>query len=164
MSVLRLLSLVVLAVWIGGLAALGGVAAPTLFSTLEGLDPAAGRETAGLVFGAVFVRFQQLAWILGLLLMALLGLRAAIGPRPRRLGWRLWITAAMLAISLVAGLYIAPRIDAIRDSAGGPIEALADDDARRGELSRLHGTSTGLMIVTMLAGVWLMWIELRDKH
>lgn len=164
MSVLRLLSLLVLAIWIGGLAVLGGVAAPALFSTLEGLDATTGRETAALVFGAVFVRFQQLAWILGLLLMALLGLRAAIGPRPRRLGWRLWITAAMLAISLVAGLYIAPRIDAIRDSARGPIEALADDDSRKAEFGRLHGTSNGLMVLTVLAGVWLMWIELRDKH
>jgi uncharacterized membrane protein len=164
MSLLRLLTLLVLSIWIGGLATLGAVGAPAIFSILEQHDPQAGRETAGLVFGAIFVRFQQMAWVLALLLMALLGARAALGPRPRRFGWRMWVTTAMLAVSLTAGLYIAPRIDGIRDSVHGPVQRLADDDPRKLEFGRLHGISTGLMLGTMLAGVWLMWIELRDKH
>ena len=65
MFVLRLASLVVLAIWVGGLAALGFVAAPVIFSTLEAQDPAGGRALAGLVFGAVFRRFQHVAWVLG---------------------------------------------------------------------------------------------------
>jgi MFS family permease len=164
MSVLRLLTLLVLAIWIGGLAALGGVAAPAVFSVLQDLDPVAGRETAGRVFGAIFVRFQYLSWMLALLLMALLGTRAALGPRPRRFGWRMWVTSGMLAVSVAAGLYIAPRIDAIRDEVHGTVQALPDDDARKVEFGRLHGLSNGLMLATVIAGVWLVWIELRDKH
>jgi hypothetical protein len=64
---------------VGGLAVLGFVAAPMIFSALEAHDPATGRALAGLVFGAVFERFQYWAWLLGGLSMLLLG-----GPRLAR--------------------------------------------------------------------------------
>ena len=85
MAFLRVASLAVLAIWVGGLAALGLVAAPTIFATLEAQDPAGGRALAGVVFGAIFERFQHWAWGLGLLLMGILAVRALLGPRPRRL-------------------------------------------------------------------------------
>ena len=52
-------SLVVVSMWTGGLAALGFVAAPEIFATLEAAEPANGRVLAGQVFGAVFARFQH---------------------------------------------------------------------------------------------------------
>ena len=166
MSLLRLTSMIVLALWVGGLAALGFVAAPTIFSVLEGeLSGAeAGRAMAGEVFGAVFQRFQHVAWVLGGLLLALYGLRAALGPRPRRLALRMWTTTAMLAMSLGTALVIAPRIDAIRQSTPGAVAALPDTDPRKGEFGRLHGLSNVLMVVTLLGGVGLIYAELKDTH
>jgi uncharacterized membrane protein len=164
MVVLRVASLVVLSIWVGGLAVLGFVAAPAVFATLQAHDPAGGRALAGLVFGAVFARFQLWAWILGGLLILLLGARALLGPRPRRLGWRLWTVMAMIALGLVTSLVIAPRIDRIRESVSGAVADLPDGDPRKSEFGRLHGLSNILMVVTLLGGVGLMWIETTDTH
>jgi hypothetical protein len=164
MALLRFASLLVLALWVGGLATLGSLAAPEIFSVLERHDPEGGRALAGEVFGAVFQRFQRAAWVLGALLLVLYGVRALLGPRPRLLGLRVWMATGLLAMSLAGGLLIAPRIDAIRRSVNGPVAGLADGDARRSEFGRLHGLSNGLMLLSLLAGAGLIWTELRDPH
>jgi hypothetical protein len=76
----------------------------------------------------------------------------------------MWTVTAMLAGSLLATFFIAPRIDAIRREVSGPIAALLDDDPRKSEFGRLHALSTGLMLVTVLAGAGLIWVEMRDAH
>ncbi len=162
MPALRVCSLAVIAVWIGGLLALGIVVAPAVFGVLEAHDPLAGRMVAGLVFGDIFERFQRLAWVLGGLKLGLLGLRAALGPRPRRLAVQIWLVAAMLAVSAYAGLVVAPRIDVLRDAGAGTMAGLADSDPRRIEFGRLHGLSNGLMAATILAGLCVFWIEARE--
>ena|SRR5579871_1665848 len=162
MSVLRYLALVALSVWVGGLAALG-MAAPVLFGVLETRDPSAGRELGGLLFGAVFQQFQHVAWGLGLALLVSLGLRAAIGPQPARFRLRMWVAAAMLAVSLATALAITPRIDDIRASVVGPIASLRDNDNRKIAFNRLHGLANGLMIVTVVLGLGLIWAEMRDQ-
>jgi uncharacterized membrane protein len=164
MVVLRVASLVVLSIWVGGLAVLGFVAAPAIFATLQAHDPAGGRTLAGLVFGDVFARFQSWTWILGGLLILILGARALLGPRPRRLGWRLWTVTGMLALGLVTAFVIAPRINRIRQDVAGTIANLPDTDPRKAEFGRLHGLSNIIMIVTMVGGVGLMWIETTDTH
>ena len=163
MSLLRLASVLALAAWIGGLAVLGGVAAPTIFGVLEAHDPVAGRALGGLVFGAVFERFQHVSWGLGALLLLLLATRAALGPRPRRLAVRMLTVTAMLAMSLATGLVIAPRIDAIRERTPGTVAALPDTDASKIEFGRLHGLSNALMLLTVGAGIGLFWVEMKDQ-
>jgi len=162
MSLLRLACVLTLAGWIGGLAVLGGVAAPTIFRVLEAHDPVGGRTTAGLVFGEIFQKFAHLSWGFGALLLALLGARAALGPRPRRFGVRMWTVTAMLAASLATSFFLAPRITAIRNSTSGPVASLPDDDPRKGEYARLHAASNGLMLLTILAGIGLIWVEMKD--
>jgi uncharacterized membrane protein len=164
MVVLRVASLVVLSLWIGGLAVLGLVAAPVIFATLEAHDPAGGRALAGLVFGAIFGRFQDWTWVLGAALIMLLGARALLGPRPRRLGWRLWTIAGMLALSLFTAFVLAPRIDGIRRETSGSVSTLPDTDPRKQEFGRLHGLSSVIMLVTLAGGVGLLWIETTDTH
>ena len=158
---LRFGSALVLALWIGGLVALA-LAAPLVFDVLETRDPANGRALAGVVVGALVEGAQRLAWWLGGAAIALLGLRAIIGPRPRRLAIRIWTVAAMLALTVGAGWFITPRVAAIRDAAGGRVTALAESDPRRGEFNRLHGLSTAVMIVTILAATGLLYAEVRD--
>lgn len=164
MSLLRYVSLMALTVWVGGLTVLGAIAAPAIFASLEGLDPAAGRELAGRVFGEVFARFQQLAWILGGVVIVLLIARAALGPRPRRFAVRMATICLMVGLSLASGLLIAPGVEAIRDRTPGPIAALPDGDASKATFGRLHGLSNGFALVTILGGMWLIWFEVRDEH
>lgn len=164
MTMLRFLSLVALAVWMGGLSVLGGIAAPVVFAVLEAHDPVAGRETAGLVFGSIFQHFQPAAWICGAMLLATLGGRAALGPRPHRTRVRVWLVIAMLAISFATALYLVPRMDRIRRESPGTIASLPADDARRVTFNRLHGASNGLMLLTLVGGLALFWFEARDQH
>jgi len=161
---LRFLALVALALWIGGLAALGGVAAPAIFDVLEARQAIEGRELAGVVFGEIFSRFQHASWVLGGLLIVSLGARAALGPRPRQWGLRMWTVTAMVAASVGSALFIAPRIDAIRTSVSGPVAALSETDPRRVDFGRWHGISTGLMFATLVAGAWLLRAEMKDGH
>src|SRR5689334_21937293 len=128
METLRWASLVALGLWIGGLVALGAVAAPELFRALEAHDPVGGRELAARVFGTVLDSFQYVAWACGGVLLASLGARAALGPRPRRTALRFWTVALMLAASVSVKFFIGPRIDEIRTSTTGPISALAAAD------------------------------------
>ena len=95
-------------------------------------------------------------------MILLLGARAALGPRPRRLGVRVWTVAGMLVVSIASVLIIAPRIDRLRDSTPGAIASLPDTDARKIEFGRLHGLSNALMLLTMAAGVGLVWAEMKD--
>jgi tellurite resistance protein TehA-like permease len=162
MNVLRFLSLTTLSLWIGGLGILGGIAAPVMFATLQEQDPVGGRETAGVVFGVIFQHFQSVSWICGGALLALFGVRAALGPRPRRLAVRVWILVAMLGVSIATSVWLVPRIDRIRNSAPGIIASLPADDPRRIEFGRLHGLSNGLMLVTLAGGLLLLWLEARD--
>lgn len=164
MSVLRFVSLVILAVWIGGLAVLGIVAAPSVFAILEAHDPVGGRTLAGLVFGAVFMRFQPVTWALGGLLVVIFAVRALLGPRPGKLAVRIWTVLAMVAVSVGTTFLIIPRIDRIRNATPGPVASLADTDARKIEFNRLHGLSNGLMLLTLVGGLGLIWFETHDTH
>jgi hypothetical protein len=162
MPILRVASLALVALWIGGLTALGAVAAPAVFAVLELHDPVAGRTLAGLVFGDMFARFQHLALFLGGGLIAVLGMRALLGPRPRRLGVQLGLVALMLAASAYTGFIIAPRIDTLRNGATTTMASLPQTDPRKQEFGRLHGLSNGLMALTLVAGLALFWIEARE--
>lgn len=162
MVLLRAASLLILAIWVGGLAVLGLLAAPSIFATLESHDPAGGRALAAQVFGNVFLRFDYLALALGGALIALLLARSLLGPRPRRLSWRIWTIAVMLSLTAATVFVLAPRIDRIRQDTTGTIAALPDSDPRKAEFGRLHGLSGILMIVTIVAGSGLIWLESAD--
>jgi hypothetical protein len=53
----------------------------------------------------------------------------------------------------VAQLVVSPRIERIRATVDGPIDALAAGDARRIAFGRLHGVSVGLLGLAALAAV-----------
>jgi hypothetical protein len=160
---LRVASLILLALWVGGLATLGFVAAPAIFATLEQSDPAGGRTLAGLVFGEVFSRFQYISLAMAALIVGLLILRALLGPRPLRLSWRVWTVAAMIGFTIATAFFIAPRINRLRQETTGTMAALPDTDPRKAEFGRLHGLSNVLMLFTLLGGVGLIWMEARDN-
>jgi hypothetical protein len=163
-AVLRFLALTMLTVWVGGLATLGAIAAPVIFAVLESHDPLAGRELAGTVFGAVFERFLSASLVCGVLVLLLLGIRAAIGPRPSRLGVRVWLVVAMLAVTAGSWAFVIPRINATRRGTAGPIAGLRVDDPRRVAFGRLHALSNGLMLLTLAGGLVLVWFEGQDTH
>jgi len=159
---LKYLGVVILAVWVGGSIVLAAVAAPSLFASLAVADPIQGRTTAGVVFGAMFHRFQLVSWVLGGLMLALLATRAALGPRPRRLAVRIYTVLAMVLVSVGSELVVARRIEALRRDLPANLAQVSSDDPRRIEFGRWHAVSTGLMGLTVIAGLGLLWAETHD--
>jgi hypothetical protein len=164
MAFFRFTGLLALALWTGGLATLGAMTAPVLFEVLGAHDPASGRELAGVVFGSVFERFQRASWIAGAVLLLSLGGQAALGPRPRRFGLRMWVAAGMLAASVSSVLFVTPRIERLRSSTSNSMASLRENDPVRVEFGRWHAVSTGLVALTLAAGVGLLWMESTDRH
>lgn len=163
MAFLRWSALLALAFWIGGLATLGAITASTMFDVLSAADSAGGgRELAARLFGEVLDRFLRAAWIASGILLASLAARAALGPRPRWWGLRMWMATAMLAASLVSVFVIAPRIEGIRASVPGPVANLEATDARRIAFGRWHLASTALLTTTLVIGAGLLWTEASD--
>lgn len=159
---MRFVSLLLASLWIGGLLALGYVAAPAAFAVLPSHDPSGGRVLAGELFGATLLRGQHILLGAGILQAVLLNARAALGPRPRQFKIQLATVFVMIALTGYSAFIIAPRIDAIRVSANGPIAALADDNPVKAEFGRLHGWSNGLMALTLIGAMSLMWFDRRE--
>ena len=67
----------------------------------------------------------------------------------------------MLALTLVSGTVISRRIERGRAAIGGSVASLATGDPRRAEFGRLHGPSTGLMLVSIAGGLLLLYWEAR---
>jgi hypothetical protein len=163
MLVLRYVHVLALSVWLGSMAALGGLAAPTLFAVLDAKMPGGeGRALAGVLFAQVLRRFHPLAYVCGAaLLLTLLGMRV-LGPKPPHFGIRAGIVAVMLALSLYSGLVLSPQIEQMQSDTGVSVRSLPESDPRRARFGRLHGLSTTLMLVNMVGGIALLYWHARE--
>lgn len=163
MVALRYAYLLALVVWVGGLIALGGIAAPAIFASLAGAHGMAGREMAGLAFGAVLRRFHLAAYISAAVMIVSLAAMAALGPRPTRFAIRVGIVFLMGALTLYSGLIVSPRVERLRNAIGAPVASLPESDPRRLEFVKLHGLSTVLLGITAAAGLVLILLETRTN-
>ena len=76
----------------------------------------------------------------------------------------MWIAAGMLAASVSSVLFVTPRIERLRAGTSDSMASLPDDDPVRAEFGRWHAVSTGLVALTLAAGVGLLWMEATDRH
>jgi hypothetical protein len=161
MLALRYAAVLALALWVGGLVALGGVAAPATFDVL-GSAGTGGRALAGSVVGEALRRFHLVAYACAAVLVVSLTVRALLGPRPRRFAVRLVVSLAMAAATAWTGFVLVPRIEQAQRGLDVPIASLEAADPRRAEFGRLHGLSTSLQLVPMIGGLALLLFELKD--
>jgi hypothetical protein len=164
MLVFRFATVLAIAVWIGGLLALGAIAAPAIFDVLALRLGPDSRLVSGAVFGEILKRFHPVTYGCGAVILLSLIIRAVLGPRPRRFAIRLTIAAGMLAATMYSGMVLAGRIDRVQEQIGITTAAssLPANDPRRLEFGRLHGQSTLIQLVPLLGGVVLMLSELND--
>lgn len=162
MLALRLVYVLALAVWLGGMAILGAVVAPTIFQTLQTADPEGGRALAGLAFGAMLARFHYVAYGCGALLLVMLIIMAVLGPRPKAFAVRCGLVAAMLAVSAYTGVVVLGEIDAIQREVGALPSRLPAGDLRRIRFDELHQLSTRLMMVNLLGALALVYWEAAE--
>ena len=164
MLVFRFATVLAIAVWIGGLLALGAIAAPAIFDVVALRLGPDSRLLSGAVFGEILKRFHPVTYGCGAVILLSLIIRAVLGPRPRRFAIRLTIAIVMLAAAMYSGMVLSSRIDRVQEQIGATTAAssLPADDPRRLEFGRLHGQSTLIQLVPLLGGVVLMLFELND--
>lgn len=150
------------AVWIGGLLALGAVAAPSVFDVVALRDVANGRVLSGAIAGEMFRRFHLVAYGCGVVILAALAARAVLGPRPRRFAVRMGLALVMLGTTLYSGLVVSRAIERLQREVGAAPSSLPEHDPRRAAFGRLHAQSSGIQLVPLVGGLVLMFWELRD--
>jgi hypothetical protein len=164
MLALRYAYLLALVFWLGGLLAIGGIAAPAIFEALSAASGVPGRELAGLTVGAVLRQFYVATCFAAAVMLASFTLMAALGPRPVRFAVRLSILVAMTAVTLYSGFVLGPRVQRMQRDIGGPVAALPEQDSRRVAFGRLHGLSTALLMLTAAGGLVLVYWEARTHE
>lgn len=164
MLVLRYAYALALAVWLGGMVALGAIVAPSTFQVLETQQASAGRVLAGAVFGTVLNRFQWIAYACGAVVLITLAVMALLGPRPKGFAARSAIAVIMLGVALYAGFVVYRQVDAVQHEIGTTVSpsTLPADDARRVRFDALHQLSTRLMMINMAGAVILLYWQARE--
>ena len=160
MLALRYAAVLALVFWIGGLVALGALAAPAVFDVL-GPQPQ-GRALAGSVFGETLRRFHLGTYASGAVLITSLAARRVLGPRPRPFAFRMGLAVVITSATVWSGMVLSPRIESLRREAGVAPSTLPEADPRRVEFGRAHGLSTSIQFVPLLGGLILLFFELKD--
>jgi hypothetical protein len=137
--------------WVGGLLAIGYLAAPVLFAQL------ADRSLAGAVAGAMF---SVIAWVglaCGTYLM--LFILAAKGWRAIQSGV-FWIVLLMLVLTVAGHFGVQPVLAQLKADA---LPRQVMESALRDRFSTWHGVSSALYLVQSLLGIALVILQERGK-
>ena len=161
---LRFATVLAIAAWIGGLVALGAIAAPAIFEVVSLRQIPDARMVSGAIFGEILRRFHLVSYACGGLILLSLAARAVLGPRPRRFAARFGLAGLMLAATLYSGLIISGSIERVQHAIGVGVapSSLPVGDPRRTEFGRLHAQSSMIQLVPLIGGVILMLFELGD--
>ena len=143
-----LTSIVLLAAWLGAAVLVAAVVAPAAFAVLP------TRTLAGALVGRVLPVVFWSGMVVGLVV-------AALGWSTSGSAWRMAAGITLALSSAIAQLGITPRIEAIRASVGGPIDALDPIDPRRQAFGRLYGMSVAWMGVGAIAATFALVLLVR---
>jgi hypothetical protein len=150
-TTLRILRLLALIVWVGGLVFFGAVLAPVAFTHLP------TTHEAGLVVGASLRILHVMGLTCGVILI-LTTLALARASRALRITA---ITAVMLALTAYSQYSILPRMDADRDAVG-EIDSVSPDNILRRDFDHLHHLSKHMEEAVLLGGLALTVLLARE--
>jgi hypothetical protein len=145
----RALYFTALGIWVGGMATLGVVVAPTLFRS-------APRALAGTMFGSVLRAFGPFQIALGILAALAVGVLIQGGELRPRSGWiRLSVLLLMLLVALNAQFVLGPAIEHERASIAN-FDSIPAGVPARARFDSLHAWSVRLASLSLLAGLGLL--------
>jgi hypothetical protein len=128
-------ALIAITLWVGSLWAIGGIAAPILFSALPEIQ-LAGTLAVGIVCGIYLLIFRL----------------ASEGTRAFK-QWFFWIVLVMLVLTLIGHFGVQPIIQHLKVQ-GGTAEVMQSVVASR--FARWHGVASILYLIQSLLGLGLV--------
>ncbi|MCG6969976.1 MAG: DUF4149 domain-containing protein [Gammaproteobacteria bacterium] len=137
MSFLSAIERVLTTAWVGGLWAIGYIAAPTLFAVLD------ERKLAGQLAGEMFHIINWLGLICGALLLLIV---------LKRYGrvWQLWVVLVMLVFVANNEFVLQPMMAELK------IQGLVDGSAAKSRFGILHGLSSAAYMLISILGLALV--------
>jgi len=128
---------VLLTAWVGGLWAIGYIAAPTLFAMLD------DRKLAGMLAGEMFHIINWLGLVCGVFLLLI---------TLKRYGriWRFWILAVMLVLVMNNEFVLQPMMAELK------AQGLLEGSAAKSQFGMLHGIASILYLITSIMGLALV--------
>ncbi|RTL52959.1 MAG: DUF4149 domain-containing protein [Rhodocyclaceae bacterium] len=143
---------IAVALWVGGLFAIGYLAAPVLFSQL------ADRTLAGNLAGAMFTVVAWSGMVCGVyLLLYFFGRR---GIRALQTGL-FWIVLLMVALTVAGHFGIQPILAQLKADA---LPRQVMESALRDRFAAWHGVSSVIYLVQSLLGLWLVLWQERGRR
>jgi hypothetical protein len=137
-------ALIAITLWVGSLWAIGGIAAPILFSALPDI------QLAGTLAGKLFTIVAYVGIVCGIYL--LIFRLASEGTRAFK-QWFFWIVLVMLVLTLIGHFGVQPIIQHLKVQ-GGTAEVMQSVVASR--FARWHGVASILYLIQSLLGLGLV--------
>ncbi|MEE2637086.1 MAG: DUF4149 domain-containing protein [Acidobacteriota bacterium] len=163
MVVLRCLYLMSLVFWVGGMVALGALAAPAIFDVLEASHGAGGRLEAGEVFSEMLRRFRFFEYASATILLGCLVTLSYQRPRSEALGIRVVTVLVMLGVSLYSGLGITGQIEELEDVLTMNVALITDMSQFDARFDHLYTMSTLMLLLNLGLGLSLIYWEARAR-
>lgn len=158
-TLLRLLQMLTLTIWVGGLIFFAFILAPVAFHTLPSI-----RE-AGLIVGASLRIFDLFALVSGALF--LIATAALFQRVPKRIRGRYKIEFLLAAVMLLATAYIhwniLPAMDSDRRLAGGDINLVEASHPARVHFDKLHSRSERIEGTVLVLGLAVVFCVAREQ-
>lgn len=128
---------VLLTLWVGGLWAIGYIAAPSLFATLD------DRQLAGMLAGQMFHIISYVGLICGILL--LISVIKRLG-----LQWRAWVLVVMLLLVAIGEFVLQPMMESLK------LQGLVEGSDVKKQFGMLHGVASMTYLIESLLGLVLV--------
>lgn len=139
------LAATLLVLWVGGLWAIGYIAAPVLFAELS------DRQLAGNLAGALFTWIAIVGMVAGgYLLVYRVGKHSFLALKQAYF----WMVLAMLLLTLGQYFGIQPVMQALKDQA---MPQAVMESAFRSRFAAWHGVSSIVYLIESLLGLMLVW-------
>jgi uncharacterized membrane protein len=160
-TLLRILRLLAIVVWVGGLIFFAFVLAPVAFNVLP------STHDAGSIVGATLRVLNQIGYACGVVfaLANFASIRGVGSSKLKLLRAQLLLVIIMLAATKYVQARIVPAMERDRIAAGGDIDAAPADNAARLDFERLHPLSEKVEGAALLLGIGvvvLMGLEGRN--
>ena len=149
---LRILCLLAMVMWVGGLLFFAFVLAPVAFHVLP------SKHEAGLIVGGTLVILHWIGLICGTIFLlatiALWSIRQAHGRTAYLV--QMMLVVFMLGVTLYLQRSVLPAMERDRVVAGGDVDAAPFDNAGRADFERLHALSERFEGAALFAGLGIV--------